>query len=153
MHKQRIYIDTSVVGGCFDKEFEEWSNKLFEEFKSGKKIAVVSDLTIKELDDAYDYIQNKLWEIPSEFMEMIKKNDEVDDLAFKYIENKAISQKHSSDASHIAFGTIFYVSVLVSWNFQHIVNLRRISLYNSINIQNNYPILEIRTPREVLENE
>jgi hypothetical protein len=27
MHKQRIYIDTSVIGGCFDEPFEEWSNK------------------------------------------------------------------------------------------------------------------------------
>ncbi len=49
MRKQRIYIDTSVIGGCFDKEFEKWSNLLFEEFISGKKIAVISDLTIDEI--------------------------------------------------------------------------------------------------------
>jgi len=30
MHKQRIYLDTSVIGGCFDKEFAEWSNKEFD---------------------------------------------------------------------------------------------------------------------------
>ena len=29
-----IYIDTSVIGGCFDEEFAEWSNILFEEFVS-----------------------------------------------------------------------------------------------------------------------
>jgi len=29
----KVYIDTSVLGGCFDDEFEEWSNKLMEEFK------------------------------------------------------------------------------------------------------------------------
>ena len=29
----RIYIDTSVIGGCFDEEFQEWSQKLFEEFE------------------------------------------------------------------------------------------------------------------------
>ncbi len=33
MRKKRIYIDTSVIGGCFDTEFEKWSNLLFEEFK------------------------------------------------------------------------------------------------------------------------
>jgi len=21
---QKVYIDTSVIGGCFDKEFEKW---------------------------------------------------------------------------------------------------------------------------------
>jgi hypothetical protein len=28
--KQRIYIDTSVIGGCEDKEFSKWSIQLFE---------------------------------------------------------------------------------------------------------------------------
>jgi hypothetical protein len=32
---QRVYIDTSVIGGCFDEEFEEWSNLLMEEIKAG----------------------------------------------------------------------------------------------------------------------
>ena len=46
---QRIYIDTSVIGGCFDDEFSEGSNLLIEEFKSGVKICVFSDLTLDEL--------------------------------------------------------------------------------------------------------
>lgn len=40
--KQRIYLDTSVIGGYLDKEFQEWSRRLFDEFKTGKKIAVIS---------------------------------------------------------------------------------------------------------------
>jgi hypothetical protein len=39
--------------------------------------------------------------------------------------------------------------VLVSWNFKHIVNLDRIRGYNGINYQNGYPMVEIRTPREI----
>lgn len=46
MIKSRIYIDTSVIGGCFDSEFVEWSIKLFEEFKTGIKTAVISDITL-----------------------------------------------------------------------------------------------------------
>jgi hypothetical protein len=153
MHKPRIYIDTSVIGGCFDEEFAEWSNKLFEELKDGKKIAVISDLTIEEIEEAYKYIQDKLWEIPSDSLEILRKTKEIEELSDKYIEYNAISSKHTSDATHIAYATINRVNVLVSWNFKHIVNLRRITLYNSINMQFNYPLLEIRTPREVLENE
>ena len=48
----RIYIDTSVIGGYFDEEFQEWSQKLFEEFRSGKKTAIISDVTLGELEDA-----------------------------------------------------------------------------------------------------
>jgi len=33
--KLRIYIDTSVIGGCIDDEFKEWSNRLIKEFKIG----------------------------------------------------------------------------------------------------------------------
>ncbi|MDO8141807.1 MAG: hypothetical protein Q6358_09950 [Candidatus Brocadiales bacterium] len=32
MVKFRIYIDTSVIGGCFDDEFAEYSTLLFQEF-------------------------------------------------------------------------------------------------------------------------
>jgi hypothetical protein len=31
-----------------DEEFEEWSNRLFDEFKTGEKLALVSDLTFDE---------------------------------------------------------------------------------------------------------
>ena len=35
MKKPRIYIDTSVIGGCFDEEFELWSSGLVADFKAG----------------------------------------------------------------------------------------------------------------------
>ena len=57
------------------------------------------------------------------------------------------------DAQHIALATIRRVDVLVSWNFKHIVNLERIQGYNSVNLRLGYPLLEIRTPQEVLSYE
>ena len=32
---QRLYIDTSVIGGCFDLEFEQYSNELFQQVLNG----------------------------------------------------------------------------------------------------------------------
>lgn len=57
MIKPRIYIDTSVIGGCFDSEFKEWSDKLFEEFKTGIKIAIISDITLDELGFSRDEVK------------------------------------------------------------------------------------------------
>lgn len=37
----RIYIDTSVIGGCFDKEYEQASKELWSEFLTGKKLALI----------------------------------------------------------------------------------------------------------------
>jgi hypothetical protein len=58
-----------------------------------------------------------------------------------------------ADAQHIAIATVARVDVLVSWNFRHIVNLQRIRGYNSVNLRMGYPMIEIRTPREVLADE
>lgn len=153
MRKLRIYIDTSVIGGCFDDEFSEWSNKLFEEFIAGTNIAVISDVTIAELDEAPKHIRDKILDIPKVSLEKIEIDNEIKGLAANYINYNAISKKYLDDATHIAAASINKVDILVSWNFKHIVNYRRINLYNSINLMFNYPIIDIRSPREVLSNE
>ena len=53
------------------------------------------------------------------------------------------------DAQHIAIAAVCRVDVVVSWNFVHIVNLTRIHGFNSVNLRDGYPVLEIRTPQEV----
>jgi predicted nucleic acid-binding protein len=151
--KQRVYIDTSVIGGCFDIEFEEWSNRLFEDFKSGKKIAVVSDVTIDELSDAPQKVRDKFKEIPDANLEVVISDTESRKLADLYLLEGVITKKYYEDAIHIAVSTINQVSVLASWNFKHIVNLDRIRLYNSVNLKNGFSILEIRTPQEIIKFE
>jgi len=54
------------------------------------------------------------------------------------------------DCRHIALATINKVDVLVSWNFKHIVNLTRIKGYNAVNLKNDYQILEIRNPKDLV---
>ena len=50
--RPRVYIATSVIGGCLDDEFADGSNRLFDEFRAGTKAAIVSDLTRRELEEA-----------------------------------------------------------------------------------------------------
>ena len=59
-----VYIDTSVVGGCIDAEFQSTSQQLINRFKLGEMIAVVSELTELELEDAPQKVQDILTEIP-----------------------------------------------------------------------------------------
>jgi len=151
--KQRVYIDTSVIGGCFDKEFEEWSNRLFDDFKSGKRIAVISDITIDELSDAPLRVQENFNTIPENFLEVIISDSESRKLADLYLQEGAVSEKYYEDALHIAISTVAQVGVLASWNFRHIVNLEKIRLYNAVNLKNGFSLLEIRSPRELLKFE
>ncbi len=154
--KQRVYIDTSVIGGCFDHEFEEWSNKLFDEFNNGWKIAVLSDITLDELTNAPKRVRQIIETMPEHTFEIFASDNESEELANKYLLDKAVTEKYYEDALHIAIATIQQVHVLASWNFKHIVNLEKIKLYNAVNLKNSYPMIEIRTPREIInfiENE
>lgn len=149
--KLRIYADTSVIGGCFDTEFKDYSNRLIEEFKQGKKILAISDLTLKELENAPRKVQDVLLRIPDNCKEYLILDNDSKFLSNKYIDEEVIGPRFILDARHTAIATVNRVDVLISWNFQHIVNLKRIHLYNSINIKYGYPLIEIRSPREVLD--
>ena len=153
MNKQKIYLDTSVIGGCFDDEFSKWSNKLFEEFKAGNKIAIISELVIEELRRAPLKVRNKLQEIPSDSMVIVEINDSMIQLAENYLKQKIISKNFKDDALHIAIATVLNIDVLVSWNFKHIVNLNRIKQFNGVNLLSGYKEIEIRSPMEVIDSE
>jgi len=148
----KIYTDTSVIGGCFDTEFKEWSNALFQEFVVGTQQIMLSDLTLQELEFARDEIRSKVNEIPNENRIVLGVGDEAIKLAETYISEGALTNKSYNDALHIALATINNSDVLASWNFKHIVNLDRIRLYNSINFRLGYKMIEIRTPREILKS-
>ena len=147
----KVYADTSVIGGCFDDEFKEWSDALFQEFVSGSKLIMLSDLTLQELELARAEVRDKVLEIPEQRRVVITINDEVIQLAETYITEGALTNKSYNDALHIALATLNNSDVLASWNFKHIVNLDRIRLYNSINFRLGYRLIEIRTPREIVK--
>ena len=151
MLKFKVYIDTSVIGGCFDDEFAKYSNLLFNDFIVGKKIAVVSNLTLKELKDAPENVRKKFEEIPKKNVEFVGLSEEAEELAQKYIETGVISSSYLLDAEHIAIATVEKIDILASWNFKHIVNINKIRGFNSVNIREGYQLLEIRTPMEVID--
>ena len=153
MIRLRIYIDTSVIGGCLDKEFQNASMELIDKFKRGEMIVVISELTTLELKDAPQEVQNILKEIPERNIEYVELTEEAVNLAGKYITEGIIGGGKLVDAEHIAIATINRVDVLVSWNFRHIVNLQKIRGYNSVNLKYGYPLLEIRSPLEVITYE
>ena len=51
-----------------------------------------------------------------------------------------------------ALATLARADVLVSWNFRHMVNWRRIRACNEVNRQNGYSAIDIRTPEEIVHD-
>ena len=151
--KLRVYIDTSVIGGCLDEEFSDVSRRLIDKFVRGEMIAVLSELTTLELESAPREVRDILRVIPDENIEYVELSEEAVDLGRSYIAEGVIGKSKLVDAEHIAIATINRVDVLVSWNFKHIVNLPKIRGYNSVNMKSGYPLLEIRSPWEVISYE
>ena len=108
-------------------------------------------MTDIELQKAPQHVKDLVNSIPSDQTEFVEISESAINLAENYINEKVVGKSSRSDCLHIAIATLINVDVLVSWNFKHIVNLARIRGYNSINYRQGYKILEIRTPREILE--
>ena len=151
MKKQRIYFDTSVFGGYFDSEFEEFTKPLFARNKNGEFKILLSAVLQRELEQAPEKIVNLITGLKSEHTEFLDEDDEAVELATKYITEKVVGPTSYVDCLHIALATINRADLLVSWNFKHIVNIERIRGYNSINIKNGYKQLDIRSPRELMD--
>ena len=149
--KLRIYIDTSVVGGYFEEEFEVATKALFKRLENKEVIFVISEALEQELKNAPPYVRELINNLDEDSIELIKLTDEADILANAYISEGVISSKYLEDCQHIALATINKVDILASWNFKHIVNINRIRGYNSVNLRNSYPFIEIRNPKELLD--
>ena len=146
----RLYIDTSVLGGYFEQEFQLWIRKLVQKIFDDEHIAVISDVTLAELETAPKYVRDLADKIVYENAEFVTASEAENELAEKYLKEKVVTKKFRSDALHIAIATNKKVDVLVSWNFKHIVNLNRIRQYNSVNLKYGYTMLEIRSPMEII---
>jgi len=70
-----------------------------------------------------------------------------------YLKAGIVTPQWSPDALHVALATVASCAMIVSWNFKHIVNFRRIPLYNAVNKANDYGEIGIFTPQEVIEDE
>ncbi len=150
---ERIYLDTSVFGGYFEPEFEFWTKILFDQINKGGFKVIFSRLTDIELKPAPEKVRELAKSLTKETVEFIDISDQAFELANHYINENVVGKTSLSDCIHIALATLQHADVLVSWNFKHIVNVHRIRGYNAVNYKFGHKILEIRTPREILENE
>jgi len=149
--KPRIYIDTSVIGGYYDTEFETATKQLFNRI-TGKEFKVYfSEVNETELINAPQHIKEIKNLIPEDCFTYIEMTDEVKTLAMLYIKEKALGKASRNDAYHIALASVNRIDCLVSWNFKHIVNYDKIKMFNAINMRFGYPLIDIRSPLEFLK--
>lgn len=116
MKKDRIYIDTSIVGGYFDTEFEVETKSLFKRLTDKEVIFVISDLLDIELERAPERVKNLLYQYPDDFFERLTLTLEAKELGELYVKENVVGQTSIEDCYHIAMATINNVDVLASWS-------------------------------------
>ncbi len=148
----RIYADTSVFGGVFDAEFERASLELFDLARRGRCKIVVSSLVIDELVEAPNSVRFMFHELRS-LLEVVGVTEQALELQQAYLEAGIVGPKRFADALHVAVATTSGCRAIASWNFKHIVNFRKVPLYNWVNNARGYGSIAIHSPREVVFDE
>jgi ADP-heptose:LPS heptosyltransferase len=100
MKQQRIYIDTSIVGGFFDKEFEKETKLLFKQLENKEVVFVISNLLREELKGAPEYVRNLLDKYSNENFEIVILTNEAEELAEKYIAENVVGKTSLDDCNN-----------------------------------------------------
>jgi hypothetical protein len=149
----RIYVDTSVFGGVLDEEFRAASRGLIKRAVRGEVRFLLSGLAVEELTNAPQGVKDAISSIPRQNMERVPVGAEARSLAAAYVTARVVPAASEGDALHVAAATVAGANLIVSWNFKHIVNYRRIQLFNSVNLAMGCPLIDIRSPLELEEDD
>ncbi len=146
----RIYLDTSVVGGCCDAEFMTPSCAMMDLFVSGKAILIFSSLLANELERAPASVQAWALKIPEMFVERVESTAEAEALRDIYLAERVVGPASLLDAHHVALATVARADMIVSWNFKHIVHHEKMAGFNAVNMREGYAPIRIFSPLEVV---
>jgi len=107
MKQIRIYVDTSVIGGCFDPEFQSWSNGLIEDFRKRVFRLVLSDVTAAEVAFAPEAVRELYSELLS-FAESLSVTEEALSVLTAYESHGVIGARFRNDMLHIALASVAF---------------------------------------------
>lgn len=150
MKRMRVYFDTSVLGGCFDAEFQDASRRLVEAAYSEQILPLISEILLRELTEAPANVQQLLSRIMLGNIERLEVDEEAVELHEAYLTTGVVPPRYADDALHVALATVARADVLVSWNFKHLVNPIRVRAFNGVNTAQGYGPIIIMTPSDIV---
>ena len=97
----RVYVDTSVVGGMFDPEFERRTKPFWNAVADGKIRIFASDILEEELTKAPEHVQTFFHRLPKTQIDWVTATEESDALAGQYITAGVVGKTSFDDCRHI----------------------------------------------------
>lgn len=148
----KLYRDTSVPNFVFADDAPEKQKAtlvLFGATKSASYEFFISGIVLREIEKAPEVRRTRLLKLLAG-ISVLEFTEEAETLAQAYIHGGALPDKSIEDARHVAVSVINNLDAIVSWNFKHLVNIRRIKSLNLINEEMGYKHIEIISPQEVI---
>jgi hypothetical protein len=78
------------------------------------------------------------------------RGQEIEKLARAYLAANVVTAKFVDDALHVAMASVHGIRLIVSWNFKHLVNVRREDGFNAVNLVEGWPPVRIVSPKEII---
>jgi hypothetical protein len=150
MEIRTLYLDTSVIGGPFDEEWKEATLELFRQADLGMYRLVTSIVTTREVMGAPPTVRQQYSSAFPDPAQVYELTAEAESLAQAYLTAGVGTTKYADDARHVAIAAVQGFTVVVSWNFHHLVNLRREAGFNAVNLLRGYPSVRIVSPLELI---
>ena len=155
--RKKIYLDTSVVSYLRQEDVPiqmAQTKEFWEILKSGKYDVYISEITVTELSNCAEPKRTDLLvlleEIEYTFIE-VDGNEEIAILAAEVEKLKILPAKKIFDRLHIAAAIYKNCNVILSWNFDHMVNIKTIDGVRIVCLKNNANPIDIYTPLVMLE--
>jgi len=146
---RKLYIDTSVIGGYHDSEWMTDTRLLWQQARAGQWQLVTSIVAEAEIQNAPENVR-QLFAETFGAANILDTSAEIEELAEAYMTAAVVPPKFADDALHVAMATVHGVRLIVSWNFKHLVNVRREDGFNAVNILHGWPPVRIISPKEII---
>jgi predicted nucleic acid-binding protein len=157
LRKLKLYIDTSTISHLFADDTPDKMEDTIQFWKdciSGKYDLFISPIVIDEVEKCAEPKRSKMYERLEQItLQVLDRNDEVVQLAKKYINSGVLKEKSFDDCLHIAFAAVYDCDILVSWNFKHLVNFKTINGVRIVNATNRYREISLVAPNMLLEED
>ncbi len=154
MRKLKLYLDTSVWNFFFADDAPEKrdiTKGFFDSIKEDIYEIFISEIVIREINNAPAPKRKILFDLVNEYVPVeLEVTEEANELTEFYMERNIIPKGKKDDAFHVAIATVHEMDAIITWNYQHLANLRKSELFNGVNLERGYTKrLEIVTPMEV----
>ncbi len=154
----KVYVETSVWSMAFADDaphYREPTEVFFDLCKAGPWEPVTSAVTLDEIKNAREPRRGQLLNLIHDIQpSLLRFSESAAALADEFLRFGVVPPSKPDDAKHVAVAMVEEVSVMVSWNFRHIVNVIKAERFNAVALMHGYvKPLRIVSPLEVLNVE